>query len=370
MVFSDEFEGEGLDQQKWRYQSTGLRRQAYNTPGAVKVAGGNLTISTYTIGGTHFTGMVSTAQTFLYAYGYIEARINFDTSPGMWSAFWMQGPTMTDSSIYSTDPNLAGTEIDICEHRAVDSGGADISSKIVGNLHWNGYGADHQSTGYTSPNLDLGGGYHIYGMEWTPTQQKFYIDGVLRWTVNNGPNSVVSNRTEYIWLSSEVENSANVDWAGPIPVGGYGSPDTTTTKVMFDYVRLYQPAEAVGNDDFNGRLAPFEAVNEATWSSTGGRTNARAGKLSPLTAAGASLTQRLLGLRPDTGYTLTAWGNAGSTSPSLYIGIEDHGSAATGQTLTTNAYAQATVPLHHGNIEPQRRGDRPLEQHGFRGACG
>jgi beta-glucanase (GH16 family) len=129
ITFSDEFEGESLDPQKWRHHGTGLRRQAHNTPGAVKVAGGNLTISTFSNGGTHFTGMVSTAQTFLYSYGYIEARINFDTSPGMWSAFWMQSPTM----IYSADTNLAGTEIDICEHRAVDAGSSDISAKIVGN---------------------------------------------------------------------------------------------------------------------------------------------------------------------------------------------------------------------------------------------
>ncbi len=348
VVFSDEFEGEGLDLQKWRHEGTGLRRQAYNTPGAVKVDGGNLTISTFTIGSTHYTGMVTTAATFLYSYGYIEARINFDTSPGMWSAFWLQSPTMADPAIYSTDSNRAGTEIDICEHRAVDASSTNISAKIVGNLHWNGYDVDHQSTGYTSPNLDLGGGYHTYGMEWTPTQQKFYIDGVLRWTVDNSASSPVSNRSEYIWLSSEVEDSASVDWAGPIPVGGYGSLDTTTTKMVVDYVRLYQPAETVANDDFGGRLAPFEPVNKATWSSTGGRTNAQAGKLSPLTSAGASLTQRLRGLRPDTGYTLTAWGNAGSASPSLFLGVEDHGFAATGQTLTTNAYAQATVPFTTG----------------------
>lgn len=348
-VWGDEFEGSSLDLGKWQYQSTGLRRQAYNTPGAVAVTGGNLTISTYSKGTTHYTGMVSTNNVFLYTYGYIEARINYDDSPGMWSAFWMQGPTMGNPSIYSVDTNLAGTEIDICEHRVVDANSSNISSKIVGNIHWKGYGADHQSTGYTSPNLDLGGSYHIYGMEWTPTQQKFYIDGVLRWTINNGSNSPVSNRSEYIWLSSEVQSDAEVDWAGPIPAEGYGSIDTTTTKMFVDYVRVYQPAETVANDDFSGRLAPFEPANEATWSSTGGRTNAKAGKLTPITTAGASLRQTLGGLMPDTGYTLTAWGNAGSASPSLFMGVEDHGNPSTGQTLAANAYAQATVPFTTGS---------------------
>jgi hypothetical protein len=65
VVFSDEIEGDSLDLQKWRHHATGLRRQAYNTPGTVKVSGGNLSISTFTNGATHYTGMVSTAQTFL-----------------------------------------------------------------------------------------------------------------------------------------------------------------------------------------------------------------------------------------------------------------------------------------------------------------
>ncbi len=343
VVFSDEFEGDGLDLQKWRHQSTGLRREAYNTPGAVRVTGGNLVISTFTSGGAHYTGMVSTAETFLYAYGYVEARINFDSSPGMWSAFWMQSPTMTNASLYATDPNLAGTEIDICEHRSIDAGGASIDAKIVGNIHWGGYGADHESTGYTSPNLDLGGGYHVYGLEWTPTQQRFYIDGVLRWTVNNGANSPVSNAPEYLWLSSEVENS----WSGA-PPSSYGSLDTTTTKMRVDYVRLYQPAGTILNADFQGRLAPFEAENQAAWSATGGRANARAGRLAPTTGAGASLRQSLTGLWPETGYVLTAWGNAGMTNPSLFLGVEDHGFPATGQTLTAAGYAQAAVPFTTG----------------------
>ncbi|MCX6853632.1 MAG: family 16 glycosylhydrolase [Verrucomicrobia bacterium] len=348
LVWGDEFEGSSLDLSKWQYYLTGPRRQATNTPGAVAVDAGNLTITTFTKGGSHFTGMVASANTFLYTYGYIEARINFDTSPGMWSAFWMQSPTMTDSSIYTTDPNRAGTEIDICEHRAVNASGSSLNGRIVGNIHWGGYDVDHQSVGYTSDNLDLGGDYHIYGMEWTPTQQKFYIDGVLRWTVDNGTNSVVSQRSEYIWLSGEVESSASVDWAGPIPAAGYGSFDTSTTKMRVDYVRVYQAAETVANDDFAARLHPFTGANGGSSSATGGRTDARAGKLAPTTAGGASLRQTLNGLWPDTGYTLSAWGNAGSTSPSIFIGAEDHGFSSTGQTLTTNAYAQATAPFTMG----------------------
>jgi regulation of enolase protein 1 (concanavalin A-like superfamily) len=240
-------------------------------------------------------------------------------------------------------PNIAGTEIDICEHRKVDGSGVSRDGNIGGVIHWDGYGADHRSHGYDSGNLGLGTGYHIYGMEWTPTQQKFYIDGVLRWTINNDPtNSPVSQRSEFIILSSEVEDGG---WSAAVPAGGYGSLATTTTKMVVDYVRVYRRAETVVNGDLEGKIGPFSAVNQTTWSSTGGRTDPAAAKLAPTSSAGATVSQTIRGLLPDTGYTVTAWGNAGITSPSLFIGAKDHGGAETGQTLTTPTYAQATAPF-------------------------
>ncbi len=346
LLWSDEFEGTALDSSKWIHWLPGARRDAVNTPTAVSVSGGVAAISTYTSGGTHYTGMISTDTKLTTAYGYIEARINYDSSPGMWSAFWMQSPTMGNPI---GDPQTAGTEIDICEHRVVDGSGTDISGKIVGNIHWDGYGASHQSTGYTSPSLGLGTGYHVYGLEWTPTQQKFYIDGVLRWTVNDASNSPVSQRTEFLILSSEVDETSTT-WAGPIPAGGYGSLLTTTTKMQIDYVRFYKPAETAINGDFEGRLEPFSssASAQAFWSATGGNAGAGAGKIAPTAAAGASLTQTVRGLLPSTDYVLTAWGNAGTVSPSLLVGVKNHGGTQVAQTLTNSAYAKATVPFTTG----------------------
>jgi beta-glucanase (GH16 family)/regulation of enolase protein 1 (concanavalin A-like superfamily) len=331
-----------MDTTKWRHWLPGARRDAVNSPSAVSVADGDLTISTYTNGGTHYTGMISTQDTYLYTYGYIEARINYDSNPGMWSAFWMQSPTMGNPI---GSPNTAGTEIDICEHRKVDGSGANRDGNIGGVIHWDGYGADHKSHGYDSGILGLGTGYHIYGMEWTPTQQKFYIDGTLRWTINNAANTPVSQRSEFIILSSEVENGG---WSSAVPGGGYGTLATTTTKMDVDYVRVYRRAETVVNGDFEGKIGPFSTTNQAAWSATGGRTNPAAGKLAPSTTAGASVQQGVRGLLPDTGYTLTAWGNAGSTSPSLFVGAKDHGSAQTGQTLISSAYEKASAPFTTG----------------------
>ena len=344
LVFDDEFSGEALDTDKWRH-NPGARRDAVNSPAAVSVSGGNLAITTFTSGGTHYTDYITTQNALQYAYGYVEARIDFDTTSGMWSAFWMQSPTMGNPI---GSPQIAGTEIDICEHRTVDGGGANIDGKIVGNIHWDGYGADHKSTGYTSADLGLGTGFHIYGMEWTPTQQKFYIDGVLRWTVNSAANSPVSQRSEYILLSSEVDVTSTT-WAGPIPAAGYGTVADSTTKMTVDYVRVYTRAETAVNGNFGGHLAPFTATNEAGWSATGGRsTGAAAGSIAPLSAAGASLQQTVRGLMPATDYVLTGWGNPGATSPRLDLGVSGHGGATVSQSLTANGYAQATVPFTTG----------------------
>jgi beta-glucanase (GH16 family)/regulation of enolase protein 1 (concanavalin A-like superfamily) len=343
LAWNDEFDGTSLDTSKWNHWLAGPRRDAVNSPSAVSVGDGKLTISTYTLGGTHYTGMIATQNTYLYTYGYIEARINYDSNPGMWSAFWMQSPTMGNPI---GSPNSAGTEIDICEHRKVDGSGVNRDGNIGGVIHWDGYGTAHRSHGYDSGNLGLGTGYHIYGMEWTPTQQKFYINGILRWTINNNAaNSPVSQRSEFIILSSEVEDGG---WSSTVPVGGYGTLTTTTTKMEVDYVRVYRRAETVVNGDFEGKIAPFSAVNQAIWSATGGNSNPAAAKLAPTTSAGATVSQTVRGLLPETGYTVTAWGNAGTTSPSLTVGANNHGNAEVSQTLNTSSHTKATVSFTTG----------------------
>ena len=344
LLWNDEFTGTSLDSAKWRHWLPGARRDAVNSPSAVAVGGGNLVLSTYTSGGTHYTGMISTEATYAMSYGYVEARIDFNDSPGMWSAFWMQSPTMGNPV---GSPNSAGTEIDICEHRFVNGSGTNIDSSVVGNIHWDGYGVDHKSTGYTSPGLGLGSGFHIYGMEWTPTQQKFYIDGVLRWTVNNAAATPVSQRSEFIILSSEVDETSTT-WAGAIPVGGYGPLAATTTNMTVDYVRVYQRAEAVMNGDFEGRLAPFGATNQGSWSATGGRTDPAAAKIAPTSASGASVQATVRGLMPATDYTLTGWGSPGTISPRLDLGVKSHGGSQVAQSLTAAGYAKATASFTTG----------------------
>ncbi len=58
----------------------------------------------------------------------------------------------------------------------------------------------------------------------------------MAWTA-----SPVSRRPQYIILSSEVHDRS---WAGTVPAEGYGSLETSRTKMVVDYVRFYERSSA------------------------------------------------------------------------------------------------------------------------------
>lgn len=248
LVWSDEFNGTSLDTTKWDYWLLGGRRDAVNIQNAVSVGGGNLTITTYTSNNVHYTAMIATDGTFRSRYGYWESSIKWGDTNGMWSAFWMQSPTM---GTYLNDPFVSGSELDIVEHRSTDGGGnGDINNIVQNNIHWNGYGSDAESAGSGNIGSGLGSGFHTYGFLWTPgtastSVYTLYVDGNNLRSWNYANNSVpVSESTEWTILSSEVDDTSTT-WAGTIPSAGYGSLASSTTKLTVDYVRYYAPTNTI-----------------------------------------------------------------------------------------------------------------------------
>lgn len=239
LVWSDEFKGATLDSSKWNVEN-GPRRGGVNTSQAVTVENDALNIRTYTENGTHYTGFVTSLNKYMPRYGYMEARVDMDDSPGMWTAFWLHNKSVATPG----NPWNNGVEMDIFEHYVRDSQGNDVSGSVATALHWDGYGALHKMI--SPPGLrrgtGLANGYHTYSVRWTPTQQHYYIDGQYLWTVNDSSSSPVSKRHQHFILSSEIDNAGH---AGKIPAGGYGSRSTSVTKLKFDYVRVYQDSPKV-----------------------------------------------------------------------------------------------------------------------------
>lgn len=234
LVWADEFNGTALDTNKWIYSELGRRREALNVVEAVKVTNGCLTITTYTEGGRHYTGMISTERTFTPVHGYWEARIRFADAPGMWSAFWLESPKIGRPV---GDTRQAGTEVDICEHRFTDNAGTNLAPVVQHTLHWDGYGKHHKSRGQLSPALHLDQGFHIYGCAVTAQGYQYYVDGQPTWKLTEAP----TDAREFVILSSEIANHA---WSGLIPPGGYGDRAHSTTQMTVDYVRYYAQAAA------------------------------------------------------------------------------------------------------------------------------
>lgn len=229
LSWSDDFSTTVLDQTQWYHRIPGIRHDGFNDTTTVSVENGNLLLRVYsdTISGkiTHHTGMIATRKEF--KYGKFEVRAAFSNEYGSWSAFWLQSATMGNPI---GNPQLAGMEIDVVETLSNDG-------RVHHNLHWDGYGTAHKSAGLITVDLGANSGqYHIYVLEWTPDYYKFYVDGQLTWTYQAN----VSQRSEYIILSSEVKNYPAGTWAGPIPQKGYGLKNNSKTVMKVDYVKVYK----------------------------------------------------------------------------------------------------------------------------------
>ncbi len=231
MIFDDEFNGSSLDTTKWRTCfwwadvtcsiESNNELELYN-PGDVLVQNGVLRLRaqqrdmvawngvTY-----HYTsGMVMTGgrngvvnPKFTFTYGYAEARIWVPAGKGYWPAFW----TLPVS--YTWPP-----EIDIMEILG------DTTTQYHMNYHYVGGNA---GTTWTGP--DFAAGWHVIGLDWTPSALVWYVDGIERWRFTDAAH--ITNEAHYLLLN--------------LAVGGNwpGSPDSNTRFPGYfdvDYVRVWQ----------------------------------------------------------------------------------------------------------------------------------
>ena len=234
-ILSDEFSGTALSF-PWdhRYQGYDVpsRRCSKTDPSATRVGNGVLSLSViddpstadlcaFTAGGVEQTtfyrlnGHVGTQGRFAYKYGIAAARVKFQKERGQHGAFWMQ-PAGTGY----------GAEIDVIEWFGTGSQGLingvyDYSTGTPARVA-GGVIADQASYG-----TDWAGTYHVFSVEWTPTEYIFRIDGreALRTTAG------VSQTEEYLILSLLVANYE----ANKLP-----SPASLPQTMDIDWVRVWQ----------------------------------------------------------------------------------------------------------------------------------
>lgn len=247
LVWDSEFNGSSLDTIKWGYRLPGAERNAYDASSALSFNGSNLIINTYTQGGTNFTCRLYTQKKFESKFGYWESSIMWGDSNGTWSAFWLLPPSQSYSAstwIDLNEPQVSGSEIDICEHRYVNGSGTDIAPYIQVNVHYYS-GSTSEKSDPGSPLSPSGGGlqagFHTYGFLWTSGAYSFLVDGSQVYTA---PTSPVSQSCEYALLDTAVDDTSTT-WAGYIPSGGYGSLGASPTQMKIAYVRYYAPTNVL-----------------------------------------------------------------------------------------------------------------------------
>lgn len=214
LVWNDEFDGDKLDQKKWRAEDAALvknRELQYYSPKNVYIKGGRLILKSEKkeMGGRPYTsGLVETKGRFSFEYGRVEVQAKLPGTKGLWPAHWM----MPDRGAWPP-------EIDIME--LVGS----KPNRIHMTNHYGEYPHNRYDTKtFTGP--DYTKSFHIFALEWEPSELRWYIDGVRRFSVTRN----IPHEPFYIILNTAV--------GGIMP----GNPDETTAFPQYheiDYVRVY-----------------------------------------------------------------------------------------------------------------------------------
>ncbi len=275
MVFNDEFNGASLDTDKWAtaplwgpFQRTNLEEQYYLDKAGLDAEhpvdpflfnGETLTIRATPVGAetvpaqpaaeasvwanypeytfnenytpanrTHFSGLISSVNSFTFTHGYAEARVQVPAGQGLWPAFWQLTHKYVEDA----------PEIDIMESLG------QFPNEVNHTMHYfdtsNNWALVSTPT-YKTTGADFTADFHVYGMQWSPESVAWFVDGVEVERIDHS-EFTIPKQAMYIL--------ANLAVGGTWP----GSPNETTNfpaDLQIDYIRVYQ------------RKAP-EVINAAT----------------------------------------------------------------------------------------------------------
>ncbi len=237
LVWNDEFNYTGLpDSTRWVFEEGGngwgnneLQYYTSKRPENAFVENGHLTITARKEdfqNNQYTSARLITYPLHSWQYGKIEARIKLPFGQGIWPAFWMLG----DRFFEGTPWPLCG-EIDIME---MIGGGEGRDDRVYGTMHYGDINDRHAEYG---GNYQLSEGiyadtFHVFAVEWTPTQIKWYVNGIQYHIASLTQNYLTEFHNDFFILLN-------------LAVGGNwpGSPSSSTVfpqKMQVDYVRVYQ----------------------------------------------------------------------------------------------------------------------------------
>ena len=237
LVWSDEFDGDNIDESKWNFEigtgnwgwGNGEHQYYTSRPENAFIEDGKLIIQALNEGyqGSNYTSArMTTKNKGDWLYGRIKASIKVPSAGGTWPAFWM----MPTNSVYGGWPNSG--EMDIMEHYGCNNG--EVSATVHNNLYnWNG-GIPPISNLY---NTTATSEFHEYEMEWAEDELNFFVDGIWIGSYSNqnsGSEQWPYNQDFFIILNLAVGShfmSCNTE------------DSLFPQRLEIDYVRVYQLSE-------------------------------------------------------------------------------------------------------------------------------
>ena len=143
-------------------------------------------------------GHVSTESSFDFQYGVAAARMKFHHRPGQHASFWMQ-----PRDFGAQEPTPWGAEIDVIEWLGADGGRQRLATNIYPHPAY-----ENDSTWFggriANPDRFLRNhsdrwwtGYHVFSVEWSPSEYVFRIDGLETMRTTEG----ISHHPEFLILS-------------------------------------------------------------------------------------------------------------------------------------------------------------------------
>jgi beta-glucanase (GH16 family) len=265
LVWAEEFnqaDGSSPDATKWNYDTGGggwgnSELETYTTTNS-RIQGGNLVIEAHQIisaGTTNYTSArLKTQGKWSWKYGRMEARIKIPRGQGIWPAFWMLG-----TNIPSAGWPTCG-EIDIMENIGREP------TQVHGTAHGPGYSGGNGIGGPCAlpGNPTFADAFHIYAVEWTTNQIKWFVDGNQYFSVNTAR---IPAGTQWVFTQPQFI-ILNVAVGGGWP----GYPDGTSAfpqQMLVDYVRVYAPSNLVACGANLLSNPGFETATLASWTTFG-----------------------------------------------------------------------------------------------------
>ena len=209
-------------------------------------------------GGIKSLGLVS------FQYGHAEARIKTNQWRGNFPAFWMM-----PASSPKGWPNDG--EIDIWE--TIDASTQSwhtVHTNWTFNLH---HGPNSQTFGPLDYSL-----WHTFAVDWDESSITWYVDGQRVWSYTKSIDPSALDQGQwpfdapfYLILNQSVGDGS---WAANADTGH-------TYETLFDWVRVYQPADITGINELGVRSEELRVGNGQSAYDLQGR------KLSPFPSGGA-----------------------------------------------------------------------------------